>query len=311
MPDQSQLLDPRTLIRIRDLALRSRAVIDGMCRGVHHTPTPGLSVEFTEYRSYAAGDDLRFLDWKRYARSDRLYVRRFEDETNLRSWFLLDVSRSMTFVGDGMSKLDYAATLIATLSYVLINRRDAVGLARFAENIETFLPATLHFQHWRRMLAALSGTSQASAPDLSSSIERLGGLLKGRGLVLVVSDFLAPLNSLSQALTRLRARGHDVLLIQLLDDAEVHFSDDGKQWLRDLETGQRITIDPARSIADYHQRFSAHQNQLSSLAKSSECELHTVLTSQPLDIALADLLEARAKRTRGRVMRRNSGASRP
>ncbi|MCA9104697.1 MAG: DUF58 domain-containing protein [Pirellulaceae bacterium] len=309
MAPESQLLDPRTLVRIRDLALRSRAVIDGMCRGVHHTPQPGLSVEFTEYRSYAMGDDLRFLDWKRYARSDRLYVRRFEDETNLRCWFLFDVSRSMAFGEQSVSKIEYGATLIATLSYVLINRRDAVGLARFAERIESFHPARLHFQHWRRLLGALSGSSSATTTDLGRSVEQIGGLLKGRGLVIVVSDFLAELESMRLPLARLRARGHDVLLLQLLDPAEVHFVDDGRHWIRDLETGRRITVDPNRTSAEYHERFARHQETLRELARATECDVETILTSTPLDQALSDLLERRARLTKGRVLRRSQGGS--
>lgn len=307
MAQDSQLLDPRTLIRIRDLALRTRAIVDGMCRGVHHTPTPGLSVEFTEYRAYVPGDDLRFLDWKRFARSDRLYVRRFEDDTNLRCSFLLDISRSMTFGQVGIPKLDYASTLIATLSYVLLNRRDAVGLGRFAGQIETFLPAGLHFQHWRRLLGALSGPSSASTTDLAPTLERLGGLLRGRGLIIIVSDFLAELSTLKLPLARLRARGNDVLLLQILDDAELQFEDAGNRWIKDLESGKKVTIDPRRAAQEYQQRFSAHQAQLQTIARSCECDWHLIRTSVPLDQSLSEVLTKRAELTRNRVLRRSRG----
>ncbi len=297
-------LDPRALVRIRDLELRARTIVAGLHRGLHRSPLPGLSIEFTEYRPYAPGDDLRFLDWKRFARSDRPYVKRFEDETNLRCWFLVDASRSMEFGSEGLTKFEYARTLTATLAYLLLERHDAVGIARFAGDVERFVPARFRVRQWQHLLATLATEPTGDATDPVRSLEHFSRLVNRRGLVVLVSDCLTDPEGLERSLGMLRGRGQDLILLQLLDPREAALAPEDPYQVRDLETGRRIVIDPRRAAEEYRRRFEAHQRRLDEIAKRLGADRFVVMTDRPLDEALAAALLARSRRLAGRVLRR-------
>src|SRR5271169_6798482 len=213
----SSLIDPKTLMSIRNLELRARVVVEGFWNGIHRSPYHGFSVEFTEYRQYTPGDDLRYLDWRVYARSDRYFIKKFEDETNLRCYLLADRSRSMTYGSIGYTKAQYAATLAATLAYFLYLQGDAVGVLTFDEQIREYLPARHRTGHFRHLMLALDKPAAGQTTNLAAPLKRIVEIVRKRGLMVLISDFLAPVTLLEPELTALAACGHEVLVFQVLD----------------------------------------------------------------------------------------------
>src|SRR6266542_2145781 len=211
------LISPQALMSIKNLELRARVVVEGFWHGLHRSPYHGFSVEFTEYRQYTPGDDPRYLDWQVFARSDRYFIKKFEDETNLRCHLLVDNSRSMTFGSRGYSKAQYAATLAATLAYFLYLQGDAVGLLTFDEQIREYLPARHRSGHLRHLMLALEKPAAGAATDLSAPLKRIVEMVTKRSLMVLISDFLAPIAVLERNLISLTASGHEVMLFQLLD----------------------------------------------------------------------------------------------
>src|SRR5690349_13772580 len=204
-------LDPAALMRIKNLELRARLVVEGFMSGMHRSPYHGFSVKFTEYRQYTPGDDPRYLDWRLFARSDRYYVKRFEDETNLRCTIVLDTSRSMSFKSGEHSKYEYARTAAATLAYFLSTQRDAAGLATFEERITEYLPPRHRPGQLRRLMAILDREPTGRATDLAGPLEEIAAVVRRRGMVVIISDLLAPADLLQSRLGYLRSRGHDVV----------------------------------------------------------------------------------------------------
>ena len=196
MPNAADPNNPAALMRIRSLEFRARIVVEGFLRGIHRSPYHGFSAEFTEYRQYIPGEDTRYLDWRLYARSDRFYIKKFEDGTNLRCHFLVDRSRSMTYGSSDYSKADYGSTLAATLAYFLNMQGDAVGLATFDDKVTDYLPARNRPGHLRQLMLTLEGAPQGTATDLISPLEHMAQMLNRRGVVVLLSDMLAPLDEL-------------------------------------------------------------------------------------------------------------------
>lgn len=236
----STFLDPAALMSIRNLELRARTVVEGFWHGLHRSPYHGFSVEFTEYRPYTPGDDPRYLDWRLVARTDRYFIKKYEDETNLRAHLLVDNSRSMTFGSRGYTKAAYANTFAATLAYFLSQQGDAVGLLTFDEAVREYLPARNRPGHLRHLMLALEKPPGGAATELVAPLRRIAELMRKRGLVVLVSDLLAPIEGLETSLALLTATGHEVLLFQVLDPAEIHFDFKAAARFRDLETGRDI-----------------------------------------------------------------------
>ncbi len=230
------LIDPKALMGIRNLELRARVVVQGFWNGLHRSPNHGFSVEFTEYRQYTPGDDPRYLDWRVYARSDRSFIKKFEDETNLRCHLLFDQSRSMSYGSAGYTKAQYAATLAATLAYFLHVQGDAVGLLTFDEAVREYLPPRHRPGQLRQLMLALEKPAGGRSTDLAEPIGRLAALVRKRGLVAYVSDFLAPLDRLEAGLLALTACGHEVTVFQVLDPAELTLPFEQATQFEDMET---------------------------------------------------------------------------
>uniref|UniRef100_A0A7C4LK50 DUF58 domain-containing protein n=1 Tax=Schlesneria paludicola TaxID=360056 RepID=A0A7C4LK50_9PLAN len=300
-------IDPQVLLQIASLELRARHVVEGFWSGLHRSPYHGFSVEFTEYRQYTPGDDPRHLDWRLYARSDRFYVKRFEDETNLRCLLLLDASRSMEFAGAGYSKFDYARTLAATLGFFLMEQRDAVGLARFSRGIDSYLPPRYRTGHWRRLLVALEEPCTGRATELAPPLEQAAEQLTKRGLLVLISDLLAPLERVELSLGYLTARGQEVLVFQVLDPAELTFAFDRPELFEDLETGRELYVDPAGIRRDYLRRIGEHLEQVETVCSRLGATYRRLTTDMPLGDALGNLLQAR---TRSRDRRSAAGSRR-
>ncbi|MDP6060124.1 MAG: DUF58 domain-containing protein, partial [Pirellulaceae bacterium] len=204
-------------MRIKNMELRAKVIVQGFFNGLHRSPYHGFSVEFSEYRQYSPGDDLRYLDWRLYARTDRYYIKRFEDETNLRCYLLLDMSRSMGFGSLSYNKEEYAKTTAATIAYFLALQRDAVGLVTFDERIGEYVPARFRTGHLHRLMMCLEKTLAGTATRLEPPIEQIASTVTKRGLIVLISDLLAPIDTLETQLGYLRSRGHEVVLMRVLD----------------------------------------------------------------------------------------------
>ena len=293
-------IDPVALMSIRDLQLRAKHVVEGFYNGLHRSPYHGFSVEFSQYRPYTTGDDLRNLDWKLYARSDRFHIKQFEDETSRRCYLIVDQSQSMHYGSLPHDKAEYARTVAATLAYFLTQQRDSVGLLTFGNEVMDFLPARHRPGHFRRLLMMLEQSAKGSSTDLIKPLEQIAGMVRRRGLVILLSDLLAPIESLQRHLAHLRGRGHEVLMLQILDPAEFDLPIDEPTMLQDAESGAEVYVDPAVAKPEYKKRFQQHH-----LAVKQACEslgvLYTVLrTDQPIENALFELISTSAYRGSGR-----------
>ena len=288
-------VDPRVLLQIQSLELRARHVVEGFWSGLNRSPYHGFSVEFTEYREYSPGDDPRYLDWKLYARSDRYYIKRFEDETNLRCLLLLDASRSMEFGSQEVTKFDYARTLAASFGYFLVTQRDAVGLARFSRDIDEFIPTRYRSGHWRRLLVALETKCTGQATNLSTPLEQAAERLSRRGMLVLISDLLAPLDKVELSLACLAARGQEVLVFQVLDPAEMDFDFAEPQLFEDLETGRQLYVDPQSVRQQYRDRLQRHLQQIDGLCARLGITLRRLTTTSNMGDALGEFLRSRLR----------------
>ncbi len=301
------LIDPAALMAIKNLELRARIVVEGFWKGIHRSPYHGFSVEFTEYRQYTPGDDPRYLDWRLYARSDRYYIKKFEDETNLRCHLLVDNSRSMTYGSVGYTKAQYANTLAATLGYFLHQQGDAVGLLTFDESIRDYLPARHRTGHLRHLMLTLEKPAGGKVTDLTAPLKRIVEVVKRRGLMILISDLFAPIQGLQKSLTDLSACGHEVLLFQLLDPAELDFNFRDAAMFRDLESGRDLYIDPRHARRQYLEKLAAHNAAIQSVCQNLGIGYHRFASNRPLELALFDFLRARMQR---RAKAKHTGRSR-
>lgn len=305
----SGFIDPGALMRIKSLQLRAQVVVEGFFSGLHRSPLHGFSVEFSEYRQYTFGDDLRYLDWRLYARSDRYYVKRFEDETNLRCYLLVDMSRSMGYGTEQVSKADYAKTAAATLAFFLSLQRDAVGLVTFDQRIAEYVPARFRPGHLHQIMQGLERSLAGSETRLEPPLEQLARTVKKRGLIVLISDLLADIETLETQLGYLRSRGHEVVVLRVLDPREVEFDFDDAAIFSDLESGREIYVDPASVRASYLQRFAVHHADIRRACANLGIDYYDLTTDRPLELAIFDLLHARLRRGRKVYRRRGPGGS--
>jgi uncharacterized protein (DUF58 family) len=235
-------IDPSILSSLGHLELVSRWVVDGFITGLHRSPRKGFSVEFAEHRPYMPGDDLRYLDWRIAARSDKWLVKLFEEETNARAAVVLDVSRSMNWTGDAsrLTKLAYAERLGAAISLLMLRQRDAVGLVRFDEGIRSVVPARAQRAQWRRLIAAYDQPGGGGESNVAPALLQAGRMVRRPGFVVLLSDLLTDIEPVVEAARALRARGHELLVLHILDPAEREFPDEGEARYRDPESGSEV-----------------------------------------------------------------------
>jgi len=292
----TSFIDAQSLMAIRNLELRARVVVEGFCHGLHRSPYHGFSVEFTEYRQYTPGDDPRYLDWRVFARSDRYFIKKFEDETNLRCYLLVDNSRSMTYGSLGYTKAQYANTMAATLAYFLYLQGDAVGLLTFDDQIREYLPARHRTGQLRHLMLALEKPAGGNATDLSAPLKRIVEIVKKRGLMILISDLLAPIETLEKNLISLSACGHDVMLFHLLDPAELTLNFERAAMFHDVESGRDLYIDPVNARRDYLRKLTAHSAMAQSACQKLGIGYHRFSTDRPMELALFDFLRERMQR---------------
>jgi uncharacterized protein (DUF58 family) len=286
--------DPAVISQLKGLTVRARRVVEGVMLGMHKSPLRGFSTEFAQHRNYVPGDDTRHLDWKVLAKSDRLYIKQYQQETNLLCHFVVDCSESMSYAGGGaMSKYDYAATLAASFAHLVISQQDSVGLTLFAENVRTTLPGKSTFGHLTNLISTLETVTATGLTSIGGVLGPVAAQLKRRSLVVLISDFLDDTAPFTYGMNRLRYDGHDVIVLHLADPWEQEFPFAGPSILEGHEKSGRLVCDPRDLREIYLEERREHLDEIRSLCRGMHYDYQEIATSEPLDIALATLLQAR------------------
>jgi uncharacterized protein (DUF58 family) len=288
-----QFLDPAVVARLGTLELRARTIVEGFLTGLHRSPFKGFSVEFAEYRQYMPGDDLSTIDWKVYARSDRHYVKKFEEETNLDCHVMIDVSGSMGYGSRGLTKFDYAQCLAASLAYLMNRQRDAVGLTAFDETIVGMLPASARPGHLRAALITLERLALGQQTNVSKPMHQLAASLSKRGMVVLISDLLDEPERVINGLKHLQYRGTDVVVFQVLDPHELEFPFERATRFEDMETEAEIMAVPAVVRAHYVEAMNALIDRYKRELGGAGIDYHLLTTARPLELALMEYLSTR------------------
>jgi uncharacterized protein (DUF58 family) len=292
-----RFLDPAVFARLGSMELKARTVVEGFLSGLHRSPYKGFSVEFAEYRQYLPGDDLSTLDWKVYARSDRHYVKKFEEETNLDCHVLLDISASMAYRGGAaMTKVEYGSVLAASLAYLMHRQRDATGLIEFDDRIRGRLPASARPGHLHAILLALDKVAPGAKSDVGRPLHQLADALGKRSLVVLISDLLDDPDNIVRGLKHLRFRGTDVIVFQVLDPHEIQFPFRGAVRFTDVESDDVVTADPDRVRESYLEAMASLRARYEKELRGAGIDFLSLDTSKPLDFALLAYLDTRAKR---------------
>ena len=292
----TRFLDPELLARVGSLELLARTVVEGFMSGLHRSPFTGFSTEFTEYRQYNAGDDLRYLDWRLLARTDRYFIKKYRADTNTQCHLLIDTSASMNYAhASSVTKLQYAQFLAASLAYLLNRQQDAVGLVGFADKVHTHVPARNRTGHMRTIFGNLSLLQPGGETDLAASLHQLAEILTRRGIVVVISDFYDQPERLGEAFQHLRFKGHDTVAFQVLDQNELDFDfNDAVLLLEDAETQEQMPVLPDVVMDGYRERMQRHVDEMRRCAASNNVDYELLTTKQPLDFALLSFLSRRA-----------------
>jgi len=294
----ARFVDPKVLARLNSLELVARTVVDGFINGLHRAPHLGFSLDFAEHRGYEPGDDLRRVDWRLYARTDRFYVKQFEADSNANLVVVLDVSASMRFGSRGLPKIDYGRYLAASLLYFSHQQRDRVGLVTFDRRIVSYVPPSA--KHLDFALFALDRAEAGREGELAAPLLTATERLRRRGIVVVVSDLYEEPDRVAAAVRPLRFRGHDVIVFHLLDPAERDFPFDEASSFEDLESGERLPVVPEALRAEYQELVRRHIEALGRLLLDSRVDYALLDTSVPLDFALFRYLAARERLRRVR-----------
>jgi uncharacterized protein (DUF58 family) len=288
-------LDPAVVARLGTLELKARTIVEGFLTGLHRSPFKGFSVEFAEYRQYMPGDDLSTIDWKVYARSDRYYVKRFEDETNLNCHVMLDVSASMGYGSGAMTKLEYGACLAASLAYLMNRQRDSVGLSAFDDRIVDMLPASARAGHLRALLLTLERLKLGKETNLSRPLHHLADSLTRRGMVIVISDLLDNPDDVIRALKHFQFRGTDVIVFQILDRDEVEFPFSRPTRFEDMESDDEVMAVPGAVREHYLKQMGALVDRYRRELGGAAIDYQLLVTDQPLEMALLAYLSTRSR----------------
>lgn len=288
-----QFLDPAVVARLGTLELRARTIVEGFLTGLHRSPFKGFSVEFAEYRQYMPGDDLSTIDWKVYARSDRHYVKKFEEETNLDCHILLDVSGSMGYGSRGITKFEYAQCLAASLAYLMNKQRDGVGLTAFDENIVGMLPASARSGHLRAMLVTLERLELGKKTNVAKPMHQLASAITKRGMVVLISDLLDEPDRVIKGLKHFTFRGTDVVVFHVLDPHELEFPFERATRFQDMESDQEVMAVPAVVRQHYIEAMQALIDRYKRELGGSGIDYHLLTTRDPLELALMQYLHTR------------------
>ena len=296
MVERSQpLLDPQMLARLQALPLRARRSVEGYTAGVHRSPFHGFSIEFAEHRDYSPGDDLRYLDWKVFGRTDKYYLKQFEEETNLVCHLLLDTSQSMLYRSDAaaMSKLDYARRAAAALAYLVLHQQDSMGLVTFDSEIRSLIRASSNPSHLKEILHVMEDVSAERKTSIGPIFHDLAERIKRRGIVIVLSDLFDDVDVLMKGLKHLRHRRHEVVLMHVLDPGEIDFPFDRITLFRGLENLPNVLVEPRAIRKAYLAEFGRYLRKLQTGCRAHGIDYVPMRTDQPLEVTLASYLASR------------------
>jgi uncharacterized protein (DUF58 family) len=292
-PRSHRFLDPVALSRLGGLELVARLVVEGFISGLHRSPYQGYSVEFAEHRQYMPGDDIKHIDWKVYGKSERYYVKKFEEETNLRAYILLDISGSMGYGSREMTKLEYACYLASSLTYLMLRQHDHVGLALFDGSLREYIPPRGDPSHLRLITAKLEAVSPGNETSLGDAIHELARRIVRRGLIILISDLLDDPQSVIRGVKLLRHSKHEVIVLHVMDQAELTFPFEGSVIFRDLETGQDLNTDADSLRNEYLRQVEEFLLTYKNGCGASSVDYVLMDTSQPFDHALSAYLSGR------------------
>ena len=292
--DQTSYLNPQTVADLGTMELRARLVVEGFITGLHRSPFHGFSAEFSEHRQYRAGDDLKYIDWKIYGRSDKFYVKQYEDETNLRCLVCVDTSASMKYASPGnISKFQYASYLAAALSYMILQQRDAAGLALYNTDVHTFLPPRSKRSYIAELLRTLSLVEPSDSTGTATALHHVAERISRRGLVVVISDFFDDPNAVLQALSHFRHDQHDVLIMQIMDPREIDFAFGDASVFKDVETLAELTTQPIQIQKSYAHAVAEFCDKIKMGCFSQNIDYVRLQTDMPFTTALREYLTKR------------------
>jgi uncharacterized protein (DUF58 family) len=294
----ARFVDPRILARIGNLELLARTVVDGFINGLHRAPFFGASIDFAEHRGYVAGDDIRRVDWRLYARTDRYYVKQYEADTNTNFTVLLDISKSMQFTSGGVTKLEYGQFLAACLAFLAQRQRDRVGIITFDEEIVTHVPPSA--KHFNVVLHTLDRARAERPGRLSEPLKKMAEHFKRRGILLLISDFYDEPDEILEAIKPLRFLGNELIVFHVLDPREIDFAYDEASTFEDLETTEQMPVVPQSFRDQYRSMIQDHINALTTRFSEQRIDYTLVNTAEPLDRALFSYLSSREKLVRVR-----------
>jgi uncharacterized protein (DUF58 family) len=292
---RQRYFDPAILARVGFSPVLARVVVEGFLTGLHQSPFHGLSVEFADHREYVPGDDLRYLDWALYARTDHYHIKRFEEETNLRCHILLDRSASMAFGTGSLTKWDYSCFLASCLAYLMIRQQDAVGLGLFGASPGVFVPPRCRRSHLRLLMSAMMQNSPAGSTNIPTSLHAMVRNLKRRGMVLLIGDLIDDPEKTLRAIRLLAGHGHDVIVFHVLDGAELDLDFDRPAMFRDLETGELLEVDPRALRAEYRRHVTDLREFYRQGLAEMQIDYQVLDTRTSYETSLSAYLHRRAK----------------
>jgi len=295
MPDEiRQIIDPAFFSRLETIELRARGIVEGFLHGLHRSPFVGFSVEFASHREYAPGDDLRHVNWKVFARQRKLYVKEFDAETNLNLYLFVDASRSMQCKVDGLlTKYEYAATLAAALASLAMKQHDAIALGLMDDGVTSYLEPSTKPNRWDECVQLLSRTPRSNTTALAKSLEQAAALARHRGIVVFLSDLVDDVEGIEKGLLQLRHRGHEVIIIQILDPCERYLVHEGRVRVLDMEGPGEVTTDAESVRQGYLDRVEAWCRHLETICLHQGVDLIELTTDQPPSEALVEYLVRR------------------
>ena len=307
--DYRQYLDPRTLAKIQALDIRARLIVEGFITGMHRSPYKGFSVEFAQHRQYAQGDDIRHIDWKVFGRTDRHYIKQYEEETNLQVMLVVDASESMTYAGaatrtwkdavtgsGGWRKFDHATSIAASLAYVALHQQDSAGLAVFDQKLRRFIKPSNNPRQWRTIIDELTTIPKNQKTRTGSILDEIAEQMHHRSLIVIISDLFDDPRNIIKGIQHLRYRRHDIILLQVLDHDEMTFPFETTTLFKGLEEMGELVVEPRALKQAYLEEFRNHSQVLRDECHKLHVDYVQVDTSLPLDITLPGFLADRAAR---------------
>lgn len=295
MENSQKYLDPKIVARLKGLQLRARLIVEGYVSGVHRSPFHGFSIEFAEHREYAPGDDLRYLDWKVFGRTDKYYLKQFEEETNLICYLLLDTSESMRYQSSAapMPKLEYAQCAAAALAYLILQQQDSVGLVTFDEEIRALVRASSNPSHMEQLVHVMEHSVPERKTATGAIFHELAERLKKRGIVIVISDLFDDVDSMMAGLKHFRHRRHEVVLLHVLDPAELSFPFQQATLFQGLEQWPHVLVEPRGLRSAYLREFGDFVHRLKRGCRMHRIDYAQMRTDQSLEVALSSYLASR------------------